>query len=65
MTEPTENTDEIAYRKSRPEWKFNTVAMHFMFRLIQKYGNPSLWEEDDKELSVFICKYIYHCNENI
>ena len=65
MIQKTENTDEIAFRKSRPEWKLNVVAMHFLFRIIQKYGNPNLSEADDKELSIFISIFVYYFSSYI
>lgn len=50
----TEDTETIVYRKSRPEWKLKAVAMHFMFRIFQKYGNPELCDKEDKEISNLI-----------
>lgn len=54
----TEDTDTIVFRKHRPEWKLKSVAMHFLFRVFQKYGNPKLCDEDDKELSQNISKFL-------
>lgn len=46
-TKPTEDTDEIAHLKAKPEWKLKSVSMHFFFRMFQKFGNPDFSSDEE------------------
>ena len=59
LTTPTENSNEIAFRNNKPEWKLKAVSIHFFFRIFQKYGNPEYADDESKDFSNNFGKFVH------
>jgi importin-7 len=57
LTTKTESIPVIDERIKSQQWKLKETSMHFLFRILQKYGNPEYVDNTQKEIA-------QHCWDN-